>query len=180
MTSDCNSTFNSYSRSNSNSISNSILRLYSNSTSSSIIQKKFEISRSNYSNSASNNNPRSKVTQYQIRNWNSNRNSNSVIPDEISNSITYNNSRSNNDSTSNGNLKSNSNSGSKLRSWKRRSCLVEKLMTLMGLHRLLLIKYRKIPDISPGLVLFQRHFLGGLYPGTLITGGNFASDKRSK
>ena len=27
-------------------------------------------------------------------------------------------------------------------------------------------KYRKIPDISPGLILFQMHFFGGL-----ITGG---------
>ena len=42
---------------------------------------------------------------------------------------------------------------------------------------LYLFKYRKIPDKSPGLILFQRHFLGDLYPGELITGGFCVREK---
>ena len=44
--------------------------------------------------------------------------------------------------------------------------------------------YRKKPDISPGLILFQRHFLGGLYPGGqgggegLLTGGGILRQRK--
>ena len=33
--------------------------------------------------------------------------------------------------------------------------------------------YRKPPNISPGLIFVQRHFLGGLYSGGLILGGAY-------
>ena len=32
--------------------------------------------------------------------------------------------------------------------------------------------YRKIPNISPGLIEVRKHFLGGLYSGGLIFGGH--------
>ena len=38
-----------------------------------------------------------------------------------------------------------------------------------------MVQYRKISDVSPGLILFQRHFFEA-YNG----GGDFASEKRSK
>ena len=34
-------------------------------------------------------------------------------------------------------------------------------------------KYRKIPNISPGLIEVRKHFLGGLYSGGLIFGGAY-------
>ena len=37
----------------------------------------------------------------------------------------------------------------------------------------LLIYYRKIPNVSPGLIEVFKHFLGGLYSGGLIFGGHF-------
>ena len=44
-----------------------------------------------------------------------------------------------------------------------------------------MVQYRKISDVSPGLILFQRHFFeaynGGGGGGG---GGDFASEKRSK
>ena len=45
------------------------------------------------------------------------------------------------------------------------------------LHKI--VKYRKIPNISPGLIEVRKHFLGGLYSGgayirgRLIFGGHF-------
>ena len=35
------------------------------------------------------------------------------------------------------------------------------------------VKYRKIPNVSPGLIEVFKHFLGGLYSGGLIFGGHF-------
>ena len=35
------------------------------------------------------------------------------------------------------------------------------------------IRYRKIPNISPGLIEVRKHFLGGLIFGGLIFGGHF-------
>ena len=35
------------------------------------------------------------------------------------------------------------------------------------------VRYRKIPDISPGLMLFQRHFLGWLITAGAYNGGEF-------
>ena len=34
-------------------------------------------------------------------------------------------------------------------------------------------KYRKIPNVSPGLIEVFKHFLGGLYSGGLIFGGAY-------
>ena len=34
-------------------------------------------------------------------------------------------------------------------------------------------EYRKIPNISPGLIAIFKHILGGLYSGGLIFGGHF-------
>ena len=34
-----------------------------------------------------------------------------------------------------------------------------------------LLHYRKIPNISPGLITFQRLYLGGLFSGGIIIGG---------
>ena len=34
-----------------------------------------------------------------------------------------------------------------------------------------LLKYRKIPNVSPGLIEVFKHFLGGLYSGGLHSGG---------
>ena len=36
-----------------------------------------------------------------------------------------------------------------------------------------LLKYRKIPNVSPGLIEVSKHFLGGLYSGGLIFGGAY-------
>ena len=33
--------------------------------------------------------------------------------------------------------------------------------------------YRKIPNVSPGLIEVFKHFLGGLYSGGLIFGGAY-------
>ena len=41
-----------------------------------------------------------------------------------------------------------------------------------------LLKYRKIPKISPGAYIFQRLFLRGLYSEGLIYGGKFAFQNR--
>ena len=38
---------------------------------------------------------------------------------------------------------------------------------------LALLKYCKIPNISPGLIEVRKHILGGLYSGGLIFGGHF-------
>ena len=35
------------------------------------------------------------------------------------------------------------------------------------------MKYRKIPNVSPGLIEVFKHFLGGLYSGGLIFGGAY-------
>ena len=40
------------------------------------------------------------------------------------------------------------------------------------------LKYRKIPKISPGAYIFQRPFLRGLYSEGLIYGGKFAFQKK--
>ena len=37
----------------------------------------------------------------------------------------------------------------------------------------LFLRYRKIPNVSPGLIEVFKHFLGGLYSGGLIFGGHF-------
>ena len=34
-----------------------------------------------------------------------------------------------------------------------------------------MVKYRKIPNISPGLIKVRKHFLGCLYSGGYIRGG---------
>ena len=34
-------------------------------------------------------------------------------------------------------------------------------------------KYRKIPNVSPGLIEVFKHFLGGLYSGRLTFGGAY-------
>ena len=34
--------------------------------------------------------------------------------------------------------------------------------------------YRKIPNISPGLIEVRKHFLGGLYAGGLYSGGLYS------
>ena len=36
--------------------------------------------------------------------------------------------------------------------------------------------YRKIPNLSPGLIEVRKHFLGGLYSGGLIFGGGLYSE----
>ena len=38
---------------------------------------------------------------------------------------------------------------------------------------MVLFAYRKIPNISPGLIEVRKHFLGGLYSGGLIFGGAY-------
>ena len=43
-----------------------------------------------------------------------------------------------------------------------------------------MIKYRKIPKISPGAYIFQRPFLRGLFLEGLIYGGKFAFQKKQK
>ena len=35
------------------------------------------------------------------------------------------------------------------------------------------VVYRKIPNVSPGLIEVFKHFLGGLYSGGLIFGGAY-------
>ena len=37
-------------------------------------------------------------------------------------------------------------------------------------------KYRKIPNVGPGLIEVFKHFLGGLYSGGLIFGGAYIRD----
>ena len=37
-------------------------------------------------------------------------------------------------------------------------------------------EYRKIPNVSPGLIEVFKHFLGGLYSGGLIFGGGLYSE----
>ena len=38
-------------------------------------------------------------------------------------------------------------------------------------HHLSVVSYRKIPNVSPGLIKVFKHFLLGLYSGGLIFGG---------
>ena len=40
-------------------------------------------------------------------------------------------------------------------------------------HHSSVVPYRKIPNVSPGLIEVFKHFLGGLYSGGLIFGGHF-------
>ena len=58
----------------------------------------------------------------------------------------------------------------------------EKVEKLVRTPKTIEAVYRKIPDISPGLILFQSLFLGaynrGAYIRGLITGRTFASKKR--
>ena len=47
-----------------------------------------------------------------------------------------------------------------------------------------ILKYRKIPNKSPRLIVIRKHILGGLYSGGLIFGGHFVlvsvfQDKKS-
>ena len=39
--------------------------------------------------------------------------------------------------------------------------------------RIILLRYRKIPNVSPGLIKVSKHFLVGLYSGGLIFGGAY-------
>ena len=60
----------------------------------------------------------------------------------------------------------------------RRKCRKE-LQKLIRMEQFfLLLKYRKIPKISPGAYIFQRPFLRGLYSEGLMYGGKFAFQNR--
>ena len=50
--------------------------------------------------------------------------------------------------------------------------------TIISFFRLQVIKYRKIPKISPGAYIFQRPFLRSLFLEGLIYGGKFAFQNR--
>ena len=60
----------------------------------------------------------------------------------------------------------------------RRKCRKE-LQKLIRMEQFfLLLKYSKIPKISPGAYIFQRPFLRGLYSEGLMYGGKFAFQNR--
>ena len=51
--------------------------------------------------------------------------------------------------------------------------LLLKVSSIMQSQKEIIFNYRKIPNISPGLIEVRKHILGGLYSGGLIFGGHF-------
>ena len=88
-----------------------------------------------------------------------------VIPTCNNNSRSNSNATSNNNSSSNSNATSNNNSTSKLKSWKRRSYLSEKRMTLMGFRKFASLpqsSIKKLPIFDKSLATFIFEKVNGL------------------
>ena len=66
--------------------------------------------------------------------------------------------------------------------WENRLSKKDRLCVKLSFSRrienLLVLKYRKIPKISPGAYIFQRPFLRGLFSEGIIYGGKFAFQNR--